>query len=55
MGVGKIADMVLLNANPLKNIHNTRQIEPGFVNGRLLSKDVLQQMLLKMRPEANKK
>lgn len=43
--VGKRADMVLLNANPLENISNTREIEGVIVRGQWLSKDMLQSML----------
>ncbi len=43
--VGKRADMVLLNANPLENISNTREIEGVMVRGQWLSKDMLQSML----------
>jgi imidazolonepropionase-like amidohydrolase len=34
---GKIADLVLLDANPLADIHNTRKIRAVMINGRLLS------------------
>ena len=36
--VGKTADLVLLDANPLTNIANTRRIEAVFLHGRLLPK-----------------
>jgi len=42
---GKIADMVLLDANPLTDIRNTQQINAVFVNGKYLSKETLQAML----------
>ena len=35
--VGKRADLILLNANPLSHISNTREIESVFVNGQHLS------------------
>src|SRR5437016_9017067 len=35
---GKIADLVLLNANPLDDIHNTQKISAVVVNGRLLDR-----------------
>jgi len=38
---GKIADMVLLNANPLEDIRNTRQIDAVILKGKLLSKEQL--------------
>jgi imidazolonepropionase-like amidohydrolase len=34
---GKIADLVLLDANPLENIQNTRKIRAVMTNGRLFS------------------
>ena len=52
---GKIADMVLLNSNPLTDIHYTQMIEAVFVNGKYLSKKILQTMLLKVEATAYKK
>jgi hypothetical protein len=42
---GKRADMVLLSANPLENIGNTRQIAGVMVRGRWLPQETLQGML----------
>jgi imidazolonepropionase-like amidohydrolase len=42
---GKIADLVLLEANPLSNINNTRKISAVVVNGRLFNKTELQALL----------
>jgi len=42
---GKVADLVLLNANPLEDIHNTTKIAAVFVRGRLLDRAALDQML----------
>jgi hypothetical protein len=42
---GKIADMVLLNANPLKDIQNTRQVAAVILKGRLLTRERLNNML----------
>lgn len=42
---GKIADLVLLDANPLDDISNTQKIEAVMVGGRLLPKQSLQEML----------
>jgi imidazolonepropionase-like amidohydrolase len=52
---GKIADMVLLEANPLEDISNTKRIAAVVVNGRYLSKDSLQKMLADIEKAANKK
>jgi len=43
--VGKVADLVLLDANPLDNIHNAEKIEAVFVRGRYLGRPELDQML----------
>lgn len=42
---GKIADLVLLEANPLENIKNTRRIDAIVLNGGYLSKEALQKLL----------
>jgi imidazolonepropionase-like amidohydrolase len=42
---GKIADAVLLNANPLADIHNTTKIEAVIVNGRLYDRAALDKLL----------
>ncbi len=42
---GKIANLVLLEANPLADISNTQRIKAVVVNGRYLPKEVLQRML----------
>jgi len=42
---GKLADLVLLNANPLDDISNTQKIEAVIVNGRYLSRSELDKML----------
>jgi imidazolonepropionase-like amidohydrolase len=52
---GKLADIVLLDANPLNNIDNTRLINAVVVNGRYLPKDALQKMLAEAEADANKK
>jgi Amidohydrolase family len=51
---GKIADLVLLNANPLEDIHNTQKIEAVVVNGRFLDRKELDQLLAKAEGEARK-
>jgi imidazolonepropionase-like amidohydrolase len=42
---GKIADLVLLSANPLANIANTRQISAVVANGRFFDRAQLNQLL----------
>lgn len=44
---GKQADLVLLDANPLENINNTREINAVFRAGRYLSRADLDTMLQK--------
>jgi hypothetical protein len=41
----KLADMVLLDANPLDNIRNTMKISAVVMNGRLLDRKALDKML----------
>ncbi len=43
--VGKRADLILLSANPLSNLKNTREISGVFVNGQWLTKNILDKML----------
>jgi imidazolonepropionase-like amidohydrolase len=42
---GKLADMVLLQADPLLDISNTQKIEAVIVNGRLLERKALDSLL----------
>jgi imidazolonepropionase-like amidohydrolase len=42
---GKLADLVLLDANPLEDIRNTQKIAAVIVNGRYLSRAELDKML----------
>jgi imidazolonepropionase-like amidohydrolase len=41
VAAGKIADLLLLNANPLEDIRNTRQIEAVIFNGNLYDRSAL--------------
>ena len=43
--VGKIANLVLLEANPLTDIRNTQRINAVILNGQYLSKQKLQSLL----------
>ena len=51
---GKVADLVLLDANPLESISNTRKIAGVVVNGRYLPRETLQKMLADVEAIANK-
>lgn len=52
---GKTADIVLLDANPLENIGNTKKIAAVVVNGKYLSKESLQKILADVEAAANRK
>jgi imidazolonepropionase-like amidohydrolase len=52
---GKLADLVLLDANPLDDIRNTQKIAAVFVNGRYLSRAELDKMLAGVEAAANAK
>ena len=43
--VGKLADLVLLDGNPLLDMRNTARIHAVIANGRLLDRSVLDRML----------
>ena len=49
VSVGKLADLVLLRADPLADIGNTTQIEAVFVNGRLYDRAALEGLLADVR------
>ena len=42
---GKLADLVLLDANPLEDIHNTQKIRAAVLNGRYLDRAALDKLL----------
>ena len=52
---GKLADLVLLDANPLDSIDNTRKISAVVVNGWLLDRKALNSILNKIEAAADKK
>ena len=51
---GKIADLVLLDANPLDDIRNTQRINAVVLNGRLFDRKALDKMLDKAQGAANR-
>lgn len=51
---GKIADLVLLDANPLLDIRNTQRINAVVSNGRLFDRQALDKMLGEAAVSANR-
>ena len=51
---GKIADLVLLNANPVENIGNTRLIEAVILNGNLLDRSTLDKIFATIQKPLDK-
>jgi hypothetical protein len=51
---GKIANLVLLDANPLVDIRNTQRIQAVFLNGKYLSRSDLDHLLAKAEAAAKK-
>ena len=51
---GKIADLLLLTANPLEDIRNTRKISAVLAAGRLFDRAALDQMLTQVETAAKK-
>jgi imidazolonepropionase-like amidohydrolase len=49
---GKIADLVLLSANPLEDIRNTQKINVVIVHGRLFDRVALDEILMKVEAAA---
>jgi imidazolonepropionase-like amidohydrolase len=52
---GKLADLVLLDANPLENIGNTKKINSVVLNGRLFDRNDLDKMLADIEDTAKNK
>ncbi len=50
---GKIADLILLDANPLEDISNTGRIDGVVVNGMFFPQAVLRMMLANVEKAAN--
>ena len=46
---GKLADLVLLDANPLADIRNTRKIRAVVANGRYFDRAALDTLLAKVQ------
>jgi imidazolonepropionase-like amidohydrolase len=44
---GKIADLLLLDCNPLDDIHNTQKIRAVILRGKLLDRNTLDELLIK--------
>ena len=51
---GKIADLVLLSANPLDDIRNTQKITAVLAGGRLFDRATLDQVLTEVETAAGK-
>lgn len=51
---GKIADLVLLDGNPLDDIRNTQRIRAVIVNGKLLDRAALDRLLVEAERAAEK-
>ena len=49
---GKFADMVILNSDPLSDIHNTTKIDSVLLRGRMFDRTALDAMLAEMEVEA---
>jgi hypothetical protein len=52
---GKLADLVLLDANPLDDIRNTQRIRAVVANGRLLDRPALDSLLAQARAELTRR
>src|SRR5215475_3063892 len=50
---GKLADLVLLEANPLEDIRNTQRIDAVIMNGRFYDRKALDKMLAQAQTLAN--
>jgi imidazolonepropionase-like amidohydrolase len=50
---GKFADLVLLDANPLQDIHNTQKVHAVILRGKLLDRAALDKLLEQVRTFAS--
>jgi len=53
--IGKIARLVLLDANPLDDISNIKRIDAVILNGKFFPKTALRMMLANVEKAANAK
>ena len=51
---GKIADLMLLDANPFEDISNTRKIRAVVVRGQMLDRETLDTLLVRAEKLAHK-
>lgn len=54
VAAGKLADLVLLDADPLADIHNTTHIQAVWLEGRYLDRTALDQLLNKAKQYASR-
>jgi len=52
--IGKLADLILLDANPLSDIRNTEKIAAVMLNGRHMDRNALDQLLKAAEEAANR-
>ncbi len=52
--VGKLADLILLDANPFDDIHNTQRLRAVIVGGKLMNRSALDKLLALGETMANK-
>jgi imidazolonepropionase-like amidohydrolase len=45
VAIGRVADLVLLDANPLTDIRNTRRVRAVIANGRVFDRAALDDLL----------
>jgi imidazolonepropionase-like amidohydrolase len=55
VAAGKLADLVVLDASPLSNIHNTQKISAVVSNGRWFDRKALDELLARVQAAASRK